>query len=326
MKKKLIRVLLISLVSAFLFAGCAANPANGQSAAPAAATAAPSAVSGESASPGETAQSGAAEGVTVTDMMGRKVTMKSAEKIVSLAPSATEVLFALGVGDKIVGVDAFSNYPEEAQNIEAVGDFNGPDVEKIVALSPDIVFCGNMLQEEQIGQMEKLGLTVVSTEAIAFEDIQKSIELMGEILGKQDAAKTVADSIASAVETAKKNAPKEAPTVYYAMSYGDMGNWTSGPGSFINAMIELAGGVPVTRDAADAWLEYPVEKLVSQDPDIILVSSDMGSAEDISKVQGYSDLSAVKGGKVYQLEADILSRPGPRIADAIALISDILNK
>jgi iron complex transport system substrate-binding protein len=327
MKKNLVKVLLISLACVILFAGCAANPSAGESAAPAStAAAASSAASSQAAAPAPGESVSAAEGTPITDMLGREVTVKSAGKIVSLAPSATEILFALGAGDNIVGVDAFSDYPEEAKSKEIVGDYNGPDVEKIVALSPDVIFCGNTLQSEQIGQMEKLGLTVVATEAVAFEDIPKSIEMIGEIMGKQDAAKTVVDSINAAVEKAKQNAPKEAPTVYYAMSYGDMGNWTSGPGSFINTMIELAGGVPITKDAADAWLEYPLEKLVSQDPDIIMVSSDMGSAEDISKVQGYSDLTAVKNGKVYQMEANVVSRPGPRIADAIAMISEILNQ
>ncbi len=325
MKKSLIKVLLISLVCALLLTGCAGTAADPAAASSAAAAASPSAAASETAAPSAETQSAAA-GITVTDMLGREATLNSAERIVSLAPSATEILFALGVGDKIVGVDAFSDYPEEAKGKEIVGDYNGPDVEKIVSLNPDVVFCGNTLQEELIGELENLGLPVVATEAVAFEDIQKSIEMMGEITGKQDAAKTIVDSINSAAENAKKNAPKEPKTVYYAMSYGDMGNWTSGPGSFINTMIELAGGVPVTKDATDSWLEYPVEDLVSQDPDIILVSSDMGSLEDISKVQGYADLTAVKNGKVYQLESNVVSRPGPRIAEAITMISDILNK
>lgn len=323
MNKKLFRALLISLACILLLAGCSGNvPAS-----PSASASADAAASSPAGSPEATADtSAAAAGAAITDMVGREVTVKSAGRIVSLAPSATEILFALGVGDKIVGVDAYSDYPEETKAIEIVGDYNGPDIEKIVSLNPDIVFCGNTLQEEQIGELEKLGLTVVATEAVAFEDIQKSIEMIGDIVGKQEAAKAVVDSINSAVEKAGQNAPKEEKTVYYAMSYGDMGNWTSGPGSFINTMIELAGGVPVTKDATDSWLEYPVEDLVSQDPDIILVSSDMGSVEDITKVQGYSDLTAVKNGKVYQMEANVISRPGPRIADAIAMISDILNK
>ena len=151
--------------------------------------------------------------------------------------------------------------------------------------------------------------------------------LMGEILGKQPEAQAVVDDIAAAVKEAEQNAPEQAPTVYYAMSYGDMGNWTSGPGSFINTMIEIAGGDPITKDAEYPWIEYPMEDLVNQDPDIILVSSDMGSnADDMAQVQGYEDLTAVVNGDVYVMQADILSRPGPRIADAIRAISEVLNK
>ena len=109
------------------------------------------------------------------------------------------------------------------------------------------------------------------------------------------------------------------------MSYGDMGNWTSGPGSFINTMIEAAGGKCVTEDAAAAWLEYPVEDLVKANPDIILLDSSMGSTDDIASAQGYADLDAVKNGKVYSIDADVFTRPGPRIAEAIATISDIVN-
>lgn len=318
MKKKVLSILAIALVCALLFAGCASGAAPSESAAPAESSAA--------AAPSETASEAAPQETTITDMLGREVTIGATDTIVSLAPSATEILFALGVGDRVVGVDNYSNYPEEAQNIDIVGDFNGPDIEKIVALEPDVIFCGNTLQDEQISDLENLGMTVVATEAVAYEDIPESIAMMGDILGKQAEAQSVIDNLSAAEDEAKANAPEQAPTVYYAMSYGDMGNWTSGPGSFINTMIEIAGGVPITKDADAPWLEYPIEQLVMDDPDIILVSSDMGSTDDISMAQGYSDLTAVKDGKVYLMQADILSRPGPRIADALRAISQALNK
>lgn len=325
MKKRIFTVLSIALVCLLLFAGCAQEAAPAETAAAESASA--SAVQSAETGAQETAEEETAQGSTIVDMLGREVTIDAADTVVSLAPSATEILYALGVGDRVVGVDAYSNYPEEAQSLEIVGDYNGPDTEKIVALEPDIVFCGNTLQEDAITGLENLGMTVVATEAVSFEDIPTSIQMMGEIMGKQGEAQAVVDDINAAIEEAQQNAPAEAPTVYYAMSYGDMGNWTSGPGSFINTIIEIAGGVPVTQDAEAAWLEYPLEDLVSQDPDIILVSSDMGSsADDIAQVQGYSDLTAVKDGKVYVMQADVLSRPGPRIADAIRAISEALSK
>lgn len=314
-------MLLAALVCALALSGCAASES--PASAPARESAAVPSVASSTAS---TAAASEEAGMTVTDMLGNEVTVSDGEKIVSLAPSATEILFALGLGDRVVGVDAYSNYPQEAAAKDVVGDFNGPDIEKIVSLEPDIIFCGNTLQKEQIADLKRLGMTVAATEAVSFEDIPKSIEMMGKILGKEAEASAIVDRIHAAVAEANKKAPKEEITVYYAMSYGDMGNWTSGPGSFINSMIEIAGGVPITRNAAQPWLEYPLEQLVLHDPDVILFSSDMGSTDDISKAPGYKDLSAVKNKKVYQMQADVLSRPGPRIADAILAISETLSK
>ncbi|MEI6100444.1 MAG: ABC transporter substrate-binding protein, partial [Eubacteriales bacterium] len=154
----------------------------------------------------------------------------------------------------------------------------------------------------------------------------KSIELIGNILGKQEAAKAIVDKINAAVADAKQKAPKTPKTVYYVMSFGDSGNWTSGPGSFINSIIETCGGVSITKDAKEPWLDYPVENLVKADPNIILLASDAGKLDDLKKAQGYSDLTAVKNGTVTVVDASILSRPGPRIADAITMMSGLLNK
>ena len=165
MNKKLYVILTALLVCALLFAGCAPQAAPAESAA-AESTAAQS----ESAAPSETVEE-TAQAVVVTDMLGREVTINATDTLVSLAPSATEIIYALGAGDNVVGVDAYSNYPEAAQSVEVVGDFNGPDVEKVVSLEPDVIFCGNTLQQEAIAELENLGMTVVSTEAVAFEDI-----------------------------------------------------------------------------------------------------------------------------------------------------------
>lgn len=320
MNKKIIALLAAFVLCVSVFAGCASE-------APAAsATPAPS----ESAEPSVSAapsESAAAGSVTVTDMAGKEVTIEKADKIVSLTPAGTETVCALGAAKQLVGVDAYSDYPEITQSIEVVGDFNGPDVEKVVALEPDVVLAGNGLQQEAIDNLNKLGIPVVSVEATTFEDISKSITLIGEILGAQDAAGQVIGDIDAAAKEAEANKPAEAKTVYYVMSYGDQGNWTSGPGSFINTMIELAGGKCVTEDQSAPWIEYPVEDLLVANPDIILVDSSMGStAEDLGAAQGYQDLDAVKNGRVYEVDANVFTRPGPRIAEAIRQVSEILNK
>jgi iron complex transport system substrate-binding protein len=171
-----------------------------------------------------------------------------------------------------------------------------------------------------------MGITVVVVEATAFDDIPKSIELVGKIVGMEDVAEQVTADIDAAVKSAQDNQPSEEKTVYYAMSYGDMGNWTSGPGSFINTMIELAGGKCITADQAAPWIEYSLEDLAAADPDIILLDSSMGSTEALAEVAGYKDLTAVRNGNVYAIDADVFTRPGPRIGEAVLEISEILNK
>lgn len=318
MNKKIIALLAAATLCVSAFAGCApATPAASETPAPSAETTA-SAAASESAS--------ASTGVTITDMAGKEVTLEKVDKIVSLTPAGTETVCALGAAKKLVGVDAFSNYPEITQSIEVVGDFNGPDVEKVVALEPDVVLAGNTLQQEAIDNLNKLGIPVVSVEATTFDDITKSITLIGEILGEQDMAKQTVDGIDAVVKTAGETKPAEPKTVYYAMSYGDQGNWTSGPGSFINTMIELAGGKCVTEGQEYPWVEYPIEDLVAANPDIIIVGANMGSTADLSTVQGYQDLDAVKNGKVYTVDADTFTRPGPRIGEAVLEISEILSK
>ena len=262
---------------------------------------------------------------TITDLSGNEVTIAAADKVVSLTPSGTEILFALGCGDNIVGVDAFSDYPAEAAQKEIVGDFNGPDVEKITALEPDVIFAGTSLQQDAIDQLTELGFAVVSCEATTYDQIKDSIELIGSIMGKTEQAAALNEEIAAAEAEVQEKASEVSATVYYAMSWGDAGNWTSGPGSFINTMIELCGGTCVTENAEYPWVEFPLEDLTAADPDVILMDDTMGSADDLSVTTGYTELTAVQNGKVYAIEGDEFTRPGPRIAQALRTLSEILT-
>jgi iron complex transport system substrate-binding protein len=259
-----------------------------------------------------------------TDAMGATVApveTASELRIVSTAPSATEILFALGCGDDIVGIDISSTYPPETANIEVVGDFNGFDIEKVIALEPTVVFAGNGLQQEDIAKLKEAGINVVASEATYYDDIAKSITLIGSVVGKEDEAAALNEQLKQ-VETAVKDKAatlSEKPSVYYVMGIGEYGNWTSGKGSFINSVIEMAGGTCVTANTDKEWLEYPVEDLVTADPDILLVSQYIAEA-DLVKTVGYADLSAVKDKHYYFINPDIIERPGPRISEALTTI------
>jgi ABC-type Fe3+-hydroxamate transport system, periplasmic component len=248
-------------------------------------------------------------------------------RIVSTVPSATEILFELGVGDWIVGVDISSTYPEATADIEKVGDYNGFDVEKIVSLAPDVVFAGNALQADQIAQLEEAELHVVSVDPTYYEDIAASITLIGAEVGRVEEAAALNAEIAEAAEAVQTSAAAitDRPTIYYVMFIGDSGNWTSGEGSFINTVMEMCGATCVTAGSESAWLEYPVEDLVTADPDILIVSAYV--TEDQLKTQtGYAGLTAVQEGHYYFINPDTIERPGPRIAEAMqAIQANILS-
>lgn len=255
------------------------------------------------------------------DMLDNPVALgKYPERIVSLTPSNTEIVCALGLESKLVGVDAVSDYPEAVKSVEKVGDFNGPNLEAVVALKPDLVLAGNKLQQDVIDKMKALGLTVAAVEATTYDDIFKSIEIVGKLTGAQDKAaqlvkdmkakeKTVLDAVAKAGSGKK---------VYYAMTFGDMGNWTGGPGSFPYTLIEMCGGKNITEGMPVEWVNLDQELLASGDPDIILLSSDMGSDPSVfSTAEAYKNLKAVQNNQVYVITSNLCSRPGPRIVEGL---------
>jgi iron complex transport system substrate-binding protein len=246
---------------------------------------------------------------------------EAAMRIISVVPSATEVLFELGAGEMIVGVDVSSTYPAEAADIEKVGDYNGFDVEKIVSLAPDVVFAGNKLQADLVSQLENAGLHVVPVDPTDYEDIASSITLIGAEIGREEEAAALNTRIAAVEEAVKAKAAEfaERPTIYYVMGIGEYGNWTSGEGSFINTVLEMCGAVCVTAGSAAAWMDYPIEDLIVADPDILIVSNWVAEADLVAQV-GYADLTAVQQKHYYFINPDIIERPGPRIGEALEAI------
>jgi len=260
------------------------------------------------------------------DLMGNEYSIdKAPEKVISLAASNTEILFALGVGDKLIGVDVWSNYPAEAAALEPkVGDFNGPDIEMVVALSPDVVFSSTSLQSDAVDKLRELGIQVISSEATAFGQIAQSIELIAGVMGV-NATPLLEDMQAKQgrVEAAVSGAVR--PRVYYALSFGEMGDWTCGAGTFIDEIIAMAGGENVAHDSPVPWLMYSLEQLIMDDPDVIIVSGDTDLAEALKVTPGYDALRAVSEGKVFTVDPDASSRPAPRLMDVMLDIAILLH-
>ena len=259
----------------------------------------------------------ATESRTFIDTMGNEVTINEVPSIVvSLTPSNTEILYALGVGDKVMGVDQYSNYPAQAlENAEVVGDFNGPNVESILALNPDVVFAGNFLQQEAIDQLKETGIPVVCVEATAFLDVFPSIQLVADIM-KVDSSQILAKMEADTKEAETYAEKCEGKSVYCAISFGDWGDWTAGEGSFISEMINHLGATNIADDLGIAWPQYSIEQLLEKNPDVILISGDQSMVESFIANPVYADLDAVANGNVFPINSDTISRPSPRLSTA----------
>lgn len=261
------------------------------------------------------------------DMRERKVEIEeSPEKIVSLLPSTTEILFALGLGDRVVGVTQFCNYPEEAQSKEQVGDAYDLNIEKIVSLESDLVLAGTGIKEDMIEKLEDAGIPVVVIEGIDFEGVYKSIIDIGKITGKEDEASELVqdmkDSVASIEDRVKDAEEKDC---YFVMDYGEGGNWTAGPGSFMDELINMAGGSNVASDGDSPWLEYSMEMLIEKDPEILIIPSDIDDVEKLKNSEGYKELTAVKDENVQIVNGDIISRGGPRLVDGLEEIAKAIH-
>lgn len=263
--------------------------------------------------------------LTITDFLGREVTIpQMPERIVSLAPSTTEILFELGLGDRIVGVTDYDNYPEEARRKPRVGGFKGPNLEAIVAQQPDLIFASSLSGKEQMEVLEKLGIPVVMLEAGEISRINKTIELLGAITNsKEKAARLIAAFNGKLEELAARLQDIRQISVYYIVDLQN--NWTAGRGTFIHELINLAGGRNVAEDV-EGWANYSLEKIVEKNPQVIITSTHTGKPEDLQKKAGFQDLDAVKNNRVYIFEdSNIISRPSHRIADGLEQLIRFLH-
>ncbi|SHF07781.1 iron complex transport system substrate-binding protein [Caldanaerobius fijiensis DSM 17918] len=261
----------------------------------------------------------------VTDFTGRNVEIsKKPERIVSLAPSNTEIIFTIGAGKNVVGVTDFDDYPPEVKSIDKVGGFKGANVEAIAAKKPDVVFAATTISKEEVEKIQSLGIPVVISEAQSFNQIYDSISLIGKITDRNEEAEKLISQMKQKVsEITDKVKDKDKVKVYYAVQVGQQ-NWTAGKGTFIDEIIDMAGGINVASDIK-GWAQYSLEKLAKDNPQVILTSPHAGDIKNLNKMQGYKDLDAVKENKVIAINDNIISRPGPRIIQGLEAVAKALH-
>ena len=313
--------IILSAILAVLFAACAgaATPQPSSIPSDAAGSLVPPATATPPASPSVAPP---AFPLTLTDDEGTKVELTAEpKKIVSLTPATTEILFALGVGDRIVGkVEDFTPYPPEVTAIPDVATFGEVDVEKIVSLGADLVIAGgnSFNPPPKIAQLRTLGVPVIVVYGKDLAGVLADIELTGDAVGRSAEARDLTASMQAAfdqVQAATQDLPK--PRVFYELD-ATQKIYTAADDSFLEEMITLAGGEPITTGSTTNF-EIPLEALVTADPELILLGDAAygTTAEAVKARNGWAEMTAVKQGAIVAVDDVIISRPGPRLVDGL---------
>ncbi len=304
-RKIWIYAILTALLCVVLFSGCAQSTGKQNSADIGATT-------GDTSYP-----------VTIADGAGGEVTItQEPTRVVSLSPANTEIVFALGAGAKLVGRTAYDNYPAEAAQVPSIGEFASPNVEKIIAASPDLVLASDFINDDIKKQIEASGAKVLLFSPNDITGIEKTIVDIGKVLNTNDKAKEVTTDMTTQynniVATAKKASTQKSVFI-------DLGSYyTAGPDSLLNSMLVDLNAKNIAGDAESAWPQLSAEKIISANPDVYI--SLYTKEADLKKVAGFDKLNAFKNNAVYVYgplseQADLMQRSGPRIVDGLALMA-----
>ena len=265
---------------------------------------------------------------TFVDDMGRKLFLaKHPTRIISLAPSITEILFAIGLNDEIVGVTEFCDYPPKALEKPKVG-YAQPNLESLVALQPDLVIAPkSFLRVDILKKLEQLKIPTFVLEPHTVEEIMAHIQVLGRIVGRSQQANDVAADLRKQISTLSQQLeglPR--PSMLYVINSEPL--ITAGPGSFIHRLIELAGGRNVAEEAMAPYPRLSMEEVFRQNPEVLVFSA--GKFEGIPQAEQdrwkrWDTLAAVKHERLYQMQSELLNRPGPRIIDGLKQLVRFLH-
>jgi iron complex transport system substrate-binding protein len=262
--------------------------------------------------------------IKITDQLGRVVKLvKVPERIISLAPSNTEILYALGLEDKVVGVTDYCNYPIEAKGKTSIGGFSSPNMEKIVALSPDLVLATSIHQTRVIPYLEGKGIPIFTLAPKTLDEVLDSITLVGEITKNDDkASQLVAEMrnrIKSIVDKTNILSEDQRPRVLYITWHDPL--MTAGSGTIIDELMRKAGGINIAQDLS-GHTNITLETIIQANPEVIIAGVGMGAGTDLPiqfarTEPRLRDIDARQNDRVYAIDVDLVGRAGPRIADAL---------
>ena len=266
---------------------------------------------------------------TLVDDDGVEVTIPAEpERIVTFAPSMTEIVFALGLGDRLVGVSGtFDDYPAQAQGIEQIGgagDFGvDPNVERVVALEPDL-FLTISGGDPWKAELRELGVPIFTLNATDFADLLDDIATVGALTGASDEAAGLVDDMATRAEAVQAQVADRV-RCFFEVYYPPL--TTVGPDTFVYGLLTMAGCDPVTEDAASDYPEWSVEDLVADGPQVYLVTPESAkSPESLAKRPGFDGIGAIADGNVVLVDGDLVTRPGPRVVEGLEQLATALHE
>lgn len=314
------KILVLTLLLALFITGC--GPASTP-------TEVPAPVSTEI--PATEAPSSSAE-IQLTDGLGRSVVLKeAAQRIISLAPSNTEILFAIGAGSQMVGRDSLSDYPAESANVTDIGSaYEALNTEMIISLKPDLIIAAEINTPEQVKELEDLGLTVYYlNNPHTLEELYDNLQIVAQLTGREAETTALIDSLKARVAAVdEKIAPLSSRiSIFYEIDGTDPAKpYTAGKDTFITLLIERAGGYNIAADI-EGYPQLSLEQVVAADPAFILLGDAAYGVtpESIATRPGWENLSAVKNGQVFPFDDNLLSRPGPRLVDGLEALAKLLR-
>jgi len=267
------------------------------------------------------------------DQTGRMVRIeKVPQKIISLAPSNTEILYALHLSDRLVGVTEYCDYPEAAKDKPKIGEFSTIDIEKVVEIQPDLILATNIHKDEVVPQLERLGLTVLTLDPKTIDEVLEAINLIGKFTGKKEEASQLVTEMRNrikAITDKTDNLPEtQRLRVFYILWHEPL--MTVGSETRIHELIVKAGGINIAQDLAGDYPTISLEAVILANPQVIIAGSGHGTGENLPfqfalTEPRLKDVDAHRNDRVYAIDADLASRPGPRIVDALEKFAEFIH-
>ena len=269
----------------------------------------------------------------VTDQTGRTVSIdRIPERIISLAPGNTEIVYALGLQDRLVGVTEFCDYPEVAKDKPKIGGFSTVDIEKVVEIQPDLILAANIHKDEVIPALEGLGLTVITLDPKSIDGVLQAINLVGKFTGRKDEASQLVTELKHRIKSVTDRTDtipeSQRPKVFYILWHDPL--MTTGSGTRIHELMVKAGGLNIAHDLAGAYPTISLEAVILANPKILIAGGGHGAGKDIPYQFALTeprlkDVDARQNNRVYEIDGNLSSRPGPRIVDGLEQFAEFIH-